>query len=402
VEGDYLEGKYLLIDKEQEEKLAKISLKMKGRECLRNENLITKFEKEKNKNQFKPIAFYSQDTHYSILKAIEVLKINTFNAEALNQGHKSPLKKSDFPKGFSKEYFDEDRWPKEVPSNDDGTVHIPALVKLVEFFASKGHPVLICFNYGTTFKGAYDAVEEAVKKIVPILKKYGLYKREIEYANGKKEKRNGFWFHVDGVLGATYMPYIEKALEKGLVKKPYKDYKFPVFDFRLKEIHSISMSGHKWIGSPWPMGIYMSRHKYQLKPIDDPMYIGSPDTTFAGSRNALSLLLFWEHLSNKSFNDYIKDVLYCENLAQYTYEKLKLFDKNNLVWIQRSAFSLTIRMKIPNKKIVFKYTLSTEELYVNGEKRVYAHIYIMKHVTKKLIDSYINDLKKSDYFKVPL
>lgn len=55
-------------------------------------------------------------------------------------------------------------------------------------------------------------------------------------------------------------------------------------------------------------------------------------------------------------------------------------------------------MKIPNKKLVFKYSLSTEELYVNGEKREYAHIYIMKHVSKKLIHNFIKDLERSNYF----
>ncbi len=396
---DYLEGKFLLIDDEQNEKLKSISKSSKDRECLINQNLVSSYGKTKqnNKNEFVPIAFYSQDAHYSIVKAMEVLKISTFFNEAMKNDYKCPLKKEDYPKDFSKEYL-ENGWPKEVPSNDDGTIHIPALIKLVDFFAAKGHPILVSFNYGSTFKGAYDNVKEAVKKLVPILKKYGLYEREIEYQDKKTDKRNGFWFHVDGALGAAYMPYIETALKEKLIKKPSKDYQFPVFDFRLKQIHSISMSGHKWIGSPWPTGIYMSRIKYQLKPIDDPMYIGSPDTTFAGSRNGFSPLIFWEYLSNNSYNNHVKEVVKVENMAQYTYEKLKKLDKKNKLWIQRSPFSLTIRMKKPNEDLIFKYSLSTEELYVNGEKREYAHIYIMSHVTKKLINQFIKDLKKSKYF----
>lgn len=257
---------------------------------------------------------------------MEVLKISTFFNEAMKKEYDCPLTIEDYPKDFSLKYL-ENGWPKEVPSNQDGSIYIPALVKLVEFFASKGHPILVSFNYGSTFKGAYDNVKEAVDKIIPILKKYGLYKRDIEYNNNKKNKRNGFWFHVDGALGAAYMPYIEEALKQKLIKKPSKDYKFPIFDFRLKQIHSISMSGHKWIGSPWPTGIYMSRIKYQLKPVDDPMYIGSPDTTFAGSRNGFSPLILWEYLSNNSFKSHVKEVVKVENMAHYTYEKLKNLDK---------------------------------------------------------------------------
>lgn len=272
-------------------------------------------------------------------------------------------------------------------------------MKLVEFFVQKGHPILICFNYGSTFKGAYDNVGSAIEQLVPIFKKYDLYEREIEYDTGKTDIRNGFWIHVDGALGAAYMPYIEKALEQGKLDKPYKEYEFPIFDFRLPEIHSISMSGHKWIGSPWPTGIYMSKVKYQLKPVDDPMYIGSPDTTFAGSRNGFSPLILWEYLSNNSLESHITSVTDVENFAQEICEKLKSLDKYDQCWIQRSTFSLTIRMKKPNDDIVFKYSLSTEDLYVNDKPRSYAHIYIMKHVTKELIEDFIEDLINSNYFE---
>jgi histidine decarboxylase len=399
---DYLEGKYLLIDDEKEKKVKALSKALKDVECVFDDTLVSTYgsTQSKNKYKFTPIAFYSQDAHYSIVKAMEVMKIATFNSEATKKGYKCPLDKSDYPKGFSKEYLDKNGWPKEVPSNQDGSIYIPALLKLVEFFAKKGYPILVSFNYGSTFKGAYDDVKGAVNGLVPILKKYGLYKREIEYADGKKDIRNGFWFHVDGALGAAYMPYVEAALKQKLIKTPCKNYKFPVFDFRIKEIHSISMSGHKWIGSPWPSGIYMSRVQYQLKPVDDPMYIGSPDTTFAGSRNAFSPLIFWEYLSNKSFDDHVKDIVRAEELTQYTYDKLQSLDKSGKLWVQRSPFSLTIRMKKPNKELIFKYSLSTEELYVNGKKREYAHIYIMRHTTKKLINQYIADLKKTGYFKV--
>lgn len=398
---DYLEGKYLLIDGEKEKRAKKLSKSVQDTECLINYNLLSSYGKikDKNKNRLHPIAFYSQDAHYSIVKAMEVLKISTFNHEASDKKYTCPLNEKNYPKDFSKEYLDKNKWPKEVPSNHDGSVHIPALVKLIEFFASKGHPILICFNYGTTFKGAYDDVKSAVEQIVPILKKYGLYEREIEYAEGKFDIRNGFWFHVDGALGAAYMPFIEEALKQNLIEKPNKNYQFPVFDFRIKEVHSISMSGHKWIGSPWPSGIYMSKVKYQLKPVDDPMYIGCPDTTFAGSRNGFSALVFWEYLSNRSYQEHVEQVVKIENLAQYTYDKLKSLDRKDKLWIQRTTFALTIRMKNPNTDLVFKYSLSEEELYVNGKKRQYAHIYIMSHVTKELIDSFINDLKKSGYFE---
>ncbi len=177
------------------------------------------------------------------------------------------------------------QWPHEVPSTDGGggpgTIDLEALAKLVEFFAARGYPILINFNYGTTFKGAYDDVEGAGKILLPILRKHGLLEREIVYQNGRREPRQGYWFHVDAALGAAYMPFLEMAHAQGRF-----DRRGPLFDFRLPCVNSLTMSGHKWIGAPWPCGVFMTRTKYLLSPPSRPNYIGSPDSTLAGSRTA--------------------------------------------------------------------------------------------------------------------
>ncbi|KAI5075381.1 hypothetical protein GOP47_0009457, partial [Adiantum capillus-veneris] len=101
-----------------------------------------------NPHAFTPIAFYSVDTHYSIAKAVTMLHVRTFYAEGMqNYPGKCPLKEC--PHG---------EWPAEVPSLESGAMDLDALSMLVEFFASRGYPIFICFNYGTTFKGSYDDV----------------------------------------------------------------------------------------------------------------------------------------------------------------------------------------------------------------------------------------------------
>ena len=126
---------------------------------------------------------------------------------------------------------------------------IDALMKLVDFFTGKGHPILIIFNYGTTFEGAYDDVKAAGETIIPILKKNDMYSRKIYYDRENPDqysKRKGFWFHVDGALGAAYMPFIEMGYEHSLIKENPG----PVFDFQLDYVSSIVISGHKWAGCP--------------------------------------------------------------------------------------------------------------------------------------------------------
>ena len=47
-----------------------------------------------------------------------------------------------------------------------GTIDIEALKVMVDFFSAKGHPILVIFNYGTTFKGAYDDVQAASEALL--------------------------------------------------------------------------------------------------------------------------------------------------------------------------------------------------------------------------------------------
>ncbi|WP_437570932.1 pyridoxal-dependent decarboxylase [Sorangium sp. So ce542] len=338
-------------------------------------------------NAYTPVAFYSQDTHYSIIKAMRVLAVHTFYE--IGTEHfpgQCPLQVHGLSKG---------EWPQEVPSKGGnagpGCIDVHALAVLVEFFAARGYPILCIFNYGSTFKGAYDDVEAAGNTLLPILRKYGLDRRRVQYGPGQHDERTGYWFHVDGALGAAYMPFIEMAHQKGLVAE-----RGPNFDFRLPFVHSISMSGHKWIGAPWPTGIYMTRVKMQLTPPDDPEYIGSPDTTFAGSRNGLSAMILWDYLSRHSYEAQMARALYTNDLARYTHEKLLELQTNlrRDLWVERTPLSLTIRFKQANPELVFRYSLSGETLVVGGEQRAYNHVFMMPWVTREQVDAFVEELRQ--------
>jgi histidine decarboxylase len=69
----------------------------------------------------------------------------------------------------------------------------------------------------------------------------------LDPATGVKDRRQGFWIHVDGALGAMVMPFLEKACEQGRFSQ-----RGPLFDFRFPEVSSIAASGHKGSGHPSP------------------------------------------------------------------------------------------------------------------------------------------------------
>lgn len=341
-----------------------------------------------NENAYSPVCFYSHDTHYSVAKAMRVLGIPSFYEVGTKKyPHANPLGPGQ-------------PWDHEVPSagGDDGpgSIDIAALAKLVEFFASMGHPILISLNYGSTFKCAYDDVARVCDTLRPIFARYGLDKREVRYGrdvDGKElvDERTGHWIHVDGALGATYAPFLEKAIEAGRIEEPAA---LPRFDFRVPEVASIVASGHKYPGAPWPCGIFMTKANLQMLPPDQPAVIGSPDTTFGGSRNAFSPLIMWDFLARHSEQAQVDMIVKAEEVAAYAEAKLKELGPK---WAAaRSPLALSVRFLKPSDEIVHRYSLATVPLKTTGGEVVnYAHLYVMPHVTKELVDNLARDLRSA-------
>lgn len=323
-----------------------------------------------NENEYIPVLIYSEATHYSVKKIGEVLQIDDFNK----------LGKKKYPGQCP--ITRDGKWTNEpAPINADGSIDLEALKKLVDFFAEKKHPILINFNYGTTWTGAYDNVGEAIKILVPILKKHGMYEREVVWKDedGKEHKsiRNGFWFHVDGALGAGYVPFLK------LGENPEQPSIFPEFDFK-QEIHSIAMSGHKWAGAPWPCGIYMTKNKFLISN-DVPSYVGSMDSTLAGSRNSFSAMIMWDYLSKTSYAKQSREIQTALALVERVYNQLSQIYKPGEV--KKVPGSVMIRFPKPNIEIVKKYALSSK-----GNE---AHILMMRTVDEKQISALLKDLRKS-------
>ena len=350
-----------------------------------------------NENAYKPIVFYSQDTHYSVIKAVRILELTTFYEEGRKcYPGECPITSNG-------------EWPDEVPSHagDDGKsgcTDLDALRELVTFFVSRGYPPLIVLNYGSTWKGAFDDVPVVDQMLKDLGRSHPwLWERTVHFDPDRPQhadKRRGFWLHIDGALGAGYMPYVELAHKRGLTAECG-----PVFDFRNDAVMSICTSMHKWFGAPWPGSVYMTRVGHQLNPPDVAGYIGSADTTLGGSRNAFSAAIFWDYLARHSYDHSVKDVLRCFENVDYFVERMTTLETDLKsrygdevdLWITRSKLSLAIRFRLVNPSILYKYTVDSERLWVpiseNEEReRTSSHIYIMKHVDRELIDSLVDDI----------
>lgn len=370
---DYLAGFSLVVDDvEKEEAL-----------CLPN------VYNEESPNKYIPVAFYSEAAHYSLAKAVHAMGVKTFSQIAKEND------KWVCPLGGA--------WPDSVPVHEDGSVIIDDLVKLVKFFVDKGYPPFICFNYGTTFKGAYDDIPKACTELDGIL----VENREVKYSDfegvEKTDFRRGYWVHVDGALGASLMPFVEMAVDNKDL--PDEDLA-PCFDFRNKEVMSIVTSGHKWPSASAPTGVYMTKNKYLITPVATPDYLGSADTTFAGSRSGLSAMVLWNLIAKEGIPGFVEKAKHTMDLCRYAtdkfaelQEKLESFD----IWLQRAPHGGTsFIFRKPKDEIMFKYSLpiEVEKTKEAGgtRKRTYVHMFIFWDRDRAMIDSLINVLGTEDAY----
>ena len=378
---NYLSGKYVQILKSKDRELGTVNTTF---------NVVKGILPTANPNSMTPVLIFSQNSNFSLSKVSDIVNLLPFNVVGEDKyPNENPLG---------------GEWVEGVPCTGGdagpGAIDIDALEQLVDFFSGKGHPIVVIFNYGSTLKGACDDIHSAGERLVKILKKNNMYERVIIDLDNPAVSvtRKGFWFHVDGALSAAYMPFLEMAYKNGLTDvKPAS-----MFDFRLDYISSVVTSGHKYIGTPWPCGIYIMRNGMRLpaqRSISCSME-GAFDTTIALSRNGHSPLLLWSFISANSYEAQVKSILQCLTVVSYAVTKLRELKKRIGLdlWIMNFPPSLSILFRRPNSRIILKYTLTVCSLNIDSEERKFAQIFIMKHITTDSVDSLLEDLQAPDAF----
>lgn len=209
-------------------------------------------------------------------------------------------------------------------------------------------PAIVLTTFGTTMKEAKDDVS----KIKAIFRKLAI---------------QNHYIHCDAALSGAY----------GRFLKPYVP-----FDFT-DGADSISISGHKFIGSPIPSGVLITKRSYRNKISKGISYIGSLDTTITGSRNGHSPLFLWYAIKKLGFEGLKKRYEHSLEVAQYC--KNKLNEIGIKAWTNPGA--ITVVFEKTTEEIKAKWQLATEENVT--------HIICMPNVTKSQIDIFIEDVKNS-------
>ena len=301
-----------------------------------------------------PVALCSDQTHYSVRKALRALRIEA----------------------------------REIQSTADGAIDIDDLARVGEPLARSKRPMIVVLNFGTTFTGAYDDVERAVACVRGLYETHaGDFWHAVPYDDaGHADLRTRAWFHVDGALGAAFAPYLEGT-----------DHVLPKFDFDVG-VHSIVTSGHKWMGAPFPCGVYLSKRDFQLFPksVD---YIGAVDSTFSGSRNGLAAVVLWSYLAQTGFEANKEKALRLQQLAADAQARLDAFAAElapEPLNVTRADNSLSVVFRGLVGELTRKYSLSSERVASDDGRRWehFSHIFVMDHFEMATLDALIADIRE--------
>ncbi|MCP2256541.1 histidine decarboxylase [Streptoalloteichus tenebrarius] len=345
-----------------------------------------------NPNAYTPVVLYSSETHYSVAKAARMLAIPTFyEIGSQRYPRDNPLRPGR-------------PWPEEAPCRGGdlgpGAVDVDALLTLVEFFASRGHPILLNLNYCTAFKGAYDDVEGICARLRPVLARHGLDRRPVRYGRDARGRpltaqRRGCWVNVDGALGATYAPFLHTAISQGRVLErddAGTPVPLPRFDFAVPEVCSIVTSVHKRIGSPCPCGVLVTRRDLHMTPPGHPDATSVGDTTFGGSRSALAPLVLWDFLAGRSEREQIDEVLVARELAVEAERRLGALGAG---WeVHRAPWSLAVWFRKPPQDVMDECLLLSTRLNRGGVAEEYACLNLAGHATRARVDRLVERMAR--------
>lgn len=229
-----------------------------------------------------------------------------------------------------------------IKSQDDGQMDYEDLRESLRIH--RDVPPIIFANIGTTMKGAVDDVG----KIRGIL-------AELAIQNS--------YIHADAALSGVILPFVENA---------------PAWDFSAG-VDSISISGHKMLGAPVPCGVVLA-HKKDVERIARSIeYVGTLDTTIAGSRSAFSPLLLWYRLHSLGPEGLAQLVKGCLARAEYA---VRLLNQHHIpAW--RHHHSVTVVFPRPPESLMKKWIIAP--------KNEIGHFLTMPHVSESLIDEFVAD-----------
>jgi histidine decarboxylase len=178
------------------------------------------------------------------------------------------------------------------------------------------------------------------------------------------------WIHADAALSGIPLALLDPARR-------------PAFDFTAG-IRSIVVSGHKFIGSPVPCGMFLMRDSDRPYLGRAAGYTGSPDHTWANSRSGLAALALWYTLRRHGADGLRARAQAARDLAAHTHRRL--VDIGWPAW-RHNPDGFTVILATPPPAVTTTWPLP--------DHGANSHIICMPGLTKDRIDAFLDDLARA-------
>ncbi|WGL61112.1 histidine decarboxylase [Pigmentibacter sp. JX0631] len=205
-------------------------------------------------------------------------------------------------------------------------------------------PVIILANIGTTMTGAIDDIQ-TIKEILS----------DLNISN--------YYIHCDAAFHGLILPFCNLPTP-----------------LNLNDFHSISVSGHKLIGSPIPCGVFLTHQNVVDKIKHYIEYIKSGDCTISGSRNGITPLILWCAIHQKTYDEFKNIAQECIVKAEYARDKMLL----NGIQAWTNQYSPIVLFKKPSNEMIKKWSIAPYENI--------SHIITTPNLPYETIDKLIDDL----------
>lgn len=232
-----------------------------------------------------------------------------------------------------------------VETSPGGEVAYGALKSALDDVASRKKAAIVVANVGTTMTGAVDdlaCIHEAI---------------------GRSRVRA--FVHADAALAGLLLPFVLDG-RRG--------------KFFALGADSVSVSGHKILGTTHPCGVVVTRRDLVESVRASVEYIGGFDATISGSRSGLAPLALWHAIRALGHEGLRKIAWSCIGQARKLEESLE-----TIGWpAARRGCSNIVVVKRPSEPIVHKWQLAAE--------RENAHVVALPHLTDDVIRAFAADL----------
>jgi histidine decarboxylase len=230
----------------------------------------------------------------------------------------------------------------------DGTGEIDHADLADQIARHRDRPAVVAATAGTTMSEAVDDVRQVGR----ILDALAVRRRFV---------------HVDAALSGLPLALLDPGSRPG-------------FDFA-DGADSVTVSGHKFLGAPFPCGVVVVRARDRDRVARSVGYTGSPDATLTGSRSGHAALLLWYAIRRYGYDGLRSRAEAARALAAHVHARLV-----ELGWeAYRHPHAFTVVLRTPPEAIARRWVLAS----AGG----WSHVVTMPGVTRESVEDFLTDMK---------